>query len=182
MGKLKNKLKIKPHLQGTIDNLCGILCIINATRLVIHPARMKPHLFNKCVNALIQHKGSGDFIGRGTEPEDLEHLLKNIICKDYLLTYSKPFDKRSNVFLGEYWQAVNKFINESNRAVMILFETSSFSHFTVISKCDSEKLYLFDSAHTRYLMRKKCTTRKLSKKRTRLITPETTFFLQPRND
>jgi hypothetical protein len=176
-----NKLKITPHLQGTLSKLCGVLSVINCTRLVIHPAILKPHLYNRCIKALVRYKGSCDFIGRGTEPEDLECLLKNIICKEYPIRYSKPFYKRSNVFLDEYWQTIKTFLDGRNTAVIILFETSSFGHYTVVYKADFQKFFLFDSAHTKNLLRGKYTTRRLSTTRTRLITPETTFFLQHHN-
>ena len=176
-----NKLKIKPHLQGTLSKLCGILSVINSTRLVIHPAVFKAHLYSRCIKALVRYKGSCDFIGRGTEPEDLEYLLKNIICKEYPIRYSKPFYKRSNVFLDEYWRTVKTFLDGPNTAIIILFETSYFGHFTVVYKADFQRFFLFDSAHTKNLLRKKCTTRRLSITRTRLITPEMTFFLQPHN-
>ena len=56
-------VKLQPYLQGNIDNLCGIYSLINATRLVIYPSKIKPEQLSRCVSVLSQKKQASNFIG-----------------------------------------------------------------------------------------------------------------------
>lgn len=167
-----------PHYQGSIDALCGIYSLINATRLVIYPSRCKPRLLSRCVAALSRKKGSADFINQGTDITDLAFLLKEIFRKEYSIHTSKPFHKRSKVPLEIFWNTIDEFLHAPHRAVVILIHTYHRGHWSVVSEATANKLVLFDSNRTRNLNRKYCTTSDITATRTRLLFPTMSYFIQ----
>lgn len=168
--------KLQPYLQGNIDNLCGLYALINATRLVIYPSKVKPELLSRCVSVLTQKKKAGDFIGKGTYSTDINYLLKAVFIDEYPIRFTKPFIKA--VDLDVYWSKLKKFLEEENRAVIILFSTEHNGHWTVVRDITDNELILFDSKRTKNLTKDLCTTTELSKIKTRLLVCTMTYCIK----
>ena len=169
---------MSPHRQGSIDQLCGIYAVLNSTRLVLAPQRVPSNLLSRCINALIDKKDTADFINTGTDITDIAHLLKAVICKEYLIERSKPFHKKPGVPLDTYWKEAGKFLEERNRAVIVLFQTIYMGHWSVVRKVDEDKLYLFDSNGTRNLKREDCIMEEPTEAKHRQLFPAQTYFLR----
>jgi len=169
------EIKLQPYQQG-IDQLCGIYSLINATRLVIRPMRIKAELLSRCFTTLVQKKRSHDFITNGTYVTYVSYMLKEIFIKEYPIKTSKPF--RQKVPLEIYWDKLTEFLEKENRAVVMLFYTASAGHWTVIREITETQLILFDSKKTRNLKKEICTTTELSESKTRIIIPTMSFLIQ----
>ena len=105
-------------------------------------------------------------------------VLTNVhpIIKEYPIKTSKPF--RHKVPLEIYWDKLTEFLDESNRAVVVLFYTETAGHWTVIREITDNELILFDSKKTRNLKKEICTTSELSESKTRLLMPTMTYFIK----
>ena len=167
---------MSPHRQGSIDQLCGIYAVLNSTRLVLAPKRVPSNLLSRCISALIDKKGTADFINTGTDITDIAHLLK-MICKEYPIERSKPFHTKAGVSLDTYWKEAGKFLGEPNRAVIILFQTIYMGHWSVVRKADENKLYLFDSNGTKDLVRENCIMEQPTAAKHRQLFPTQTYYL-----
>jgi hypothetical protein len=95
--------------------------------------------------------------------------------KEYPIKTSKPF--RHKVPLEIYWDKLTEFLDESNRAVVVLFYTETAGHWTVIREITDNELILFDSQKKKNLTREICTTTELSESKTRLLMPTMTYFI-----
>ncbi len=169
------------YRQGSIDKLCGIYAVLNGTRLVLPPKRVPSSLLSQCVTALIEKKGSVDFINDGTDITDIAYLLK-MICKDYPIERSKPFHNNPHVSINDYLSRITDFLKKKDRSVILLFHTIYMRHWTVVKDADEHELYLFDSKGTRSLQRKDCVMDKPTEARHRQLFPTCTYFLKPLNN
>ena len=131
---------------------------------------------SRSIALLSQKKRSGEFITNGLFSADIAFLLKEIFIREYHIKTSKPF--RQKVPLEIYWDKLTEFLEEKNRAVVMLFYTASAGHWTVVNAITENELILFDSKKTRNLKKEICTTTELSDSKTRLIMPTMSFFIQ----
>ncbi len=170
---------MKPFRQGDLDGLCGLYATINAAKLIskrISRNRGSEFLLDA---VLTINKKSFDFLTDGTNTLDISRILRDSICDDFKIRRTKPFHTRSHVSLNEFWETLCCFLHSRpDRAAIIVIETSTYSHWTVVKKINNKRLILFDSSEGVFLNRKQCSTTERGPNVSTLISPPSTFFLE----
>ncbi|MFH2066486.1 MAG: hypothetical protein ABIK15_14905 [Pseudomonadota bacterium] len=170
---------MKPLRQGDLDGLCGIYSIVNALRLVCNLNNDECFvLFKESLALLEKKKKLSEIIAFGTSIVQLSRVFKEVIDEKYPTKRTKPFHKNKDVPLCEYWNALEEFLVESNRAVIIGIDGDEWDgHWTCVVTVTEKTLVLFDSYNWKRLYRKNYTTRKITKRRPYLISPYYTIFI-----
>ena len=107
-----------PFQQGDLDGLCAIYACINATKLITGKMNHEraQNLFLRSVTALANKKESIAYITDGTNSNDIVCILRDIICPEFNILRSKPFHKRSQVSIDEFWKAINNYLKCNQRS------------------------------------------------------------------
>lgn len=170
---------MKPFQQGDLDGLCGLYATINAAKLVSKRLSRNRGTELLLDAVLTIDKSSFDFLTDGTNTLDITRILRDTICDEFNIRRTKPFHTRSHVSLDEFWETLCCFLHSRpDRAAIIVIETSTYSHWTVVKEINNKRLILFDSHEGVFLNRKQCSTTELGPKASTLISPPSTFFLE----
>jgi len=171
---------MEPYQQGSLDGLCGIYSVINAVRLVV--GRLKEeecfNILHQSLMLIEQKRKLSAIVVEGVSILEIAQVFRKVIDKEYKIKRTKPFHTSPNTPLSAYWNKVMTFLNSgSNRAVLLGIEDHDWDHWTVLKAATEKRFIQFDSCGAKQIIRKKCTTKKLTKARTNLIKPTMTYFL-----
>jgi len=164
---------MEPHCQGSLDGLCGFYSIINAVRLVVGNINSTKccGLLQKCLLAIEEIHKLSSVISYGIGIDGVAHIFKSVIEKEYpIVKRSKPFHKRRNVPIDEFWVRTQEFLSVPNRAAIVLLGTEDVLHWTVVQSISNKRIYLLDSCCYRFVNRRNCTPENLW--------PTMTYFLE----
>lgn len=154
---------MKPFQQGDLDGLCGIYSIINSVKLVAGkmPTNDCYDLFYKILQQIEETDQLSAIIVNGCNINQLGCIFKNVIEKKYPnIKRSKPFHKRKDASIDEFWDTTYQFLTHPNRAVMVGL-TSEYGHWTVIRSMSHRRIYFWDSYGMQFMNRANCTVETL---------------------
>ncbi|MEW5735874.1 MAG: hypothetical protein AB1921_13530 [Thermodesulfobacteriota bacterium] len=170
---------MKPYLQGSLDGLCGLYSIVNATRLVT--GRMGKEtaadLFLSCVKHLHDKGKLPEVIRYGMGVNHMLSLLRDVVKPAFPMDYVRPFRLAATTPVDQLWDACTDFLAEQPRAVILVFSTWNWSHWTVAWQATGQRLFTFDSTDRKVINRRHCTTSEMSVEHGILLYPAQTFFL-----
>lgn len=171
---------VKPFKQGDLDGLCGLYAGINAAKLLTRIGRTTgTNLLLDAVLTLEKNNCLSTYVTEGTTSLDLARILRDTICPAFHIKRSKPFHKKKNTSLSEFWQDLTVFLStDKPRTAIISIEDAIYSHWTVVESINDKRIYLFDSYQRKVLNRNSCTTTELSATTPILIHTSLTYFLE----
>ncbi len=162
--------------QGSLDGLCGVYCIINASRIINSFNDEKCTQLFKEVIAFLNHKQSlAELLVNGLDINLIGQIMNNV--KSLGLKKEQPYRGRSDISLRELWASMQDFLEEPNRAILLGLG-GAHDHWTVVQSISDKQIYLADSIGLKRLNRSSCTTSERFKQRRNLICPSYTYFLQ----
>lgn len=166
--------------QGQLDGLCGIYAVINALRLLVRISRDECYeLIYESVLVIEKKKPVSDFIIDGISVFDVSVIIRDIVCPQYDVTRTKPFHRRAQVSVDEYWDTLGQFMGSGEqRSVIMAIETHHWGHWTVVRRVTEKQLILYDSGQCKVVNRRHCSTSMLSSETPVLIYVSQTFFLK----
>lgn len=163
--------------QGGLDSLCGIYSLVNAERVINNtPLAESQELFNEIVEFLEEKKQLASILTSGMLLKNLKLILKEVIG-DRIPNQELRFHARPNPELGEFWDEVSEFLNESPKRSVILSLSGVHCHWTTVQKITEKQIKLFDSNGLSTLNRAFCTTSNQTNRRQHEIWPAQTLFL-----
>ncbi len=168
--------------QGDLDSFCGVYAIINAVTLLCeldhHQARELFRHVLICLNSQGNKEPITERLSDGLKFHDVTCIINKVVCKDYPITRYKPFHKKRNVDLDQYWNTLQAELNQPNSLAFIGIG-GHFNHWTLIQRITSKSLILKDSIGMRYLNRRYCTVSKdLNIKKRYWLYPNNTYILK----
>lgn len=157
--------------QGSLDCLCGVYAVINATEVVIgkfhvHKNRIKYKgqkrmLFNELIGHLAKKNKLEMAVTEGLSKIDTRGGLLDIAIKS-VKTYQKLKMKKQRAFdkypetLEEYWGLLtNHLMRDKTSAIVVI--SGRIDHWTCIKQITPETLILADSSGVQFIDRQKCT-------------------------
>ncbi|MBL8500738.1 MAG: hypothetical protein JNL77_09190 [Nitrosomonas sp.] len=159
-----------PIRQGSIDGLCGVYSVMNATEIVIGKFHYDPKLKRKASQRRVLYK---NLIGYLAKHDLLEDVLiwgfSDIDAKggfiDIAIKSVKKYQKRKlrkqiafdtdDVTLDQYWQKLTEHLSQPDTAVIISI-SGRIQHWTCVRKITPNALILSDSSGRRRIEQNQC--------------------------
>ncbi|MDR4517949.1 MAG: hypothetical protein MRK00_11255 [Nitrosomonas sp.] len=177
--------------QGSIDQLCGLYSVLNATELLIgkyapydrrlRVSSQKKALFGELVaylarNDLLEEAltvGIEDLYNRGGL---IDIAIKSVKQYQGLKMKKQRAFTKSPKTLAEYWTTLAEHLRHDGSTVIICFSCRYFGHWTCVKAITPKELILVDSARMKRLYRNQCTIGP-EEKNTYTLWPSLTYLL-----
>jgi hypothetical protein len=156
--------------QGSLDCLCGVYAVLNATEIVIGKFMMttkrnkrksqKRVLFNDLVSYLSNKNKLEVALTKGINKIDTRGGLLDIAVKS-VKNNQKLTMKKQRAFdtdletLDQYWEKLTRHLMQDKTAVIIVI-SGRLEHWTCVKAVTNELLVFSDSAGVQFIPRQKC--------------------------
>lgn len=147
--------------QGSLDNLCGIYCVINALNHVANLSqKQRSELFKRIIKNLAAKGKIAKTLLHGTSEKRLHSIFK--IAQKYLaknhnlqVNISPFFEPNVRMDLAKYLSHIDILISQQDH-IVIAEITGIYHHWTCISSFTPKTVQLLDSDGLSYLKIKNC--------------------------
>ncbi|MEQ1779366.1 MAG: hypothetical protein ABL863_12565 [Nitrosomonas sp.] len=160
-----------PIRQGSIDGLCGVYSVMNATEVVIgkfhydrrlkRKASQRRVLFKNLIGYLAKHDMLEETLICGFDDIDAKGGFIDIAIKSvkkyqkHKLRKQIAFDT-DDVTLDQYWEKLTEHLSQPGSAVIISL-SGRIKHWTCVRRITPNALILSDSSGIRQIARHRCT-------------------------
>ena len=166
--------------QGSLDGLCGVYSIINASRIINTFNDEKcGRLFKEVIEFLNYKHSLAELLINGLDINLIGQIMNNV--KSLEIKKEQPYRGKSEITLGKLWTSMQAFLREPNRAILLGLGGAN-DHWTVVESISDKQMKLADSLGLKRLNRSSCTTSERHKQRRNLICPSYTYFLYSANE
>jgi len=171
---------VTPFQQGHLDGLCGIYCVINTIHALHGP--LPDTTATELFIDTLQHldKVVGPTLSRledGTSLRDLSKALQSV-TKLYPIRWARPFHKRRDFSLDDYWRHAQSFFSDKQGVVIInVAKDDEYDHWTLAHRISEKSLFLLDSDGMGRLLRRVCTVEPDDADDRIYINPRVSFFI-----
>ena len=155
--------------QGSLDGLCGVYSVINATEIVIgkfmrhqHKSKgQKRKLFKALVRYLARKNKLESALTEGLHKIDTPGGLLDIAIKSVKqyqrleMRKQRAFDQAPKT-LDQYWERLTDHLRQNETAVIIGI-SGRLEHWTCVKAITPEALILADSSGVKLILRQQCT-------------------------
>jgi len=161
-----------PIRQSSIDGLCGVYSVMNATEIVIgkfhydrklkRKASQRRVLFRNLIGYLAKHDLLEETLICGFDDIDAKGGLIDIAIKSVKKYQKRKLRKQiafdtDNVTLDQYWEKLTEHLSQSDSAVIISL-SGRIKHWTCVRQITPNTLILSDSSGIRRIARDRCTS------------------------
>lgn len=156
--------------QGSIDCLCGVYCVLNATEIVIgkfaYDRRRKKRknqklaLFSDLVGYLAKRNKLQKALTEGITKIDSPGGLLDLAVRS-VRKYQKRQMRKQQAFSGnpatldEYWEKLAHHLMQEGNSVIISL-SGRREHWTCVKRITERTLFLADSTGMKYIYRHRC--------------------------
>jgi len=160
---------VMPIRQGSIDHLCGVYSVLNATEVVIGKYRVDRKRKRKAsqrktlFNDLIGHLAKNDLLKEALTAgiDDIDIGLIDVAIESVRSYQNRKMRKRKAfetdlVSLDEYWEKLSQHLSQSDSAAIILL-SGRIEHWTCVKAITPEVMILSDSTGMKKIARYRCT-------------------------
>lgn len=159
-----------PIRQGSIDGLCGVYSVMNATEAVIgkfhydrklgRKASQRKVLFKNLIGYLAKHDMLEEAMIWGFENIDAKGGFIDIAIKSVKKYQKRKLRKEiafdtDDVTLDAYWEKLTEHLNQPESAVIICLN-GRIKHWTCVRRITPGALILSDSSGIRQIDRDRC--------------------------
>lgn len=160
-----------PIRQGSIDGLCGVYSVMNATEVVIgkfhydrrlkRKASQRRVLFRKLIGYLAKHNMLEKTLICGFDDIDAKGGFIDIAIKSVRKSQKRKLCKQiafdtDDVTLDQYWEKLTEHLSQPDSAVIISL-SGRIKHWTCVKRITPNALILSDSSGIRQIARDRCT-------------------------
>lgn len=169
VSTMTDEKDVRPIRQGSIDHLCGIYSILNATEVVIGKYRVdrkrkrkssqRKTLFNDLIGHLAKSNLLKEALTAGID--DIDIGLIDVAIESVRSYQNQKMRKRKafeidDVTLDEYWEQLTQHLYQPDSAVIILL-SGRIKHWTCVKAITPEAMILSDSTGMKKIARSHCT-------------------------
>lgn len=160
-----------PIRQGSIDGLCGVYSVMNATEVVIgkfhydrrlkRKASQRRVLFRNLIGYLAKHDLLEETLIWGFNDIDTKGGFIDIAIKSVKKYQKRKLRKQiafdtDDVTLDQYWEKLTEHLSQPDSAVIISL-SGRIKHWTCVRRITPNALILSDSSGIRQIARYHCT-------------------------
>jgi hypothetical protein len=176
---MKRRRELPPLRQGSLDGLCGLYALINASRLALPSLAMRvcTRLFREALHWLLDRQSYPETLCDGLNVNTLLRLHRAVFQPGLPLSMHRPFLRNLPKDNREFWRRMEDESLRQGQSLIICFENRYRSHWTVVRKVAAERVILFDSSGLCFLPRPGCAFRS-EQKPIHLIAPGGVLLLK----
>jgi hypothetical protein len=170
---------MKPYIQGTLDGLCAVYSIVNASRIISDIGDEESKVLFKNILAYLEETkgGIGKILTEGIGLTTLGSILRKV-TNDKIKNKTMPFKHHPDASLNEFWNEMISFLNSGEkRAILIGLGGHMWDHWSIVHAITNRQIYFFDSYKLKILPRCRCSTTHATAARPHLLCPTHTYFL-----
>jgi len=169
VSTMTDEKDVRPIRQGSIDHLCGVYSVLNATETVIGKYRVdrkrkkKSSQRKTLFNDLIGHLAKNNLLKEAltTGIDDIDIGLIDVAIESVRSYQNQKMRKRKvfetdDVTLDEYWEQLTRHLSSPDSAVIILL-TGRIKHWTCVKAITPDAMILSDSTGMKKIARYHCT-------------------------
>lgn len=140
-------------LQGYLDSLCGVYCIVNAEKVINKSSDdQSQRIFNLIVRYLSRNGDLDKAIIKGISYTQILRIINDILSKRISV-----FDSRKSFSdLDDWWNYSETFINYTTNGSIILSLGGREDHYTAIKSMTDGMITLSDSGGIRTIRKTSC--------------------------
>ncbi len=162
---------IMPIRQGSIDGLCGVYSVMNATEVVIgkfhydrklkRKASQRRVLYKNLIGYLAKHDLLEETLIGGFDDIDAKGGFIDIAIKSVKKYQNRKLRKQiafdtDDVTLDQFWEKLTEHLSQPDSAVIISL-SGRIKHWTCVRKITTNAMILSDSSGIRRIARDRCT-------------------------
>ena len=169
VSTMTDEKDVRPIRQGSIDHLCGVYSVLNATETVIGKYRVdrkrkkKSSQRKTLFNDLIGHLAKNNLLKEAltTGIDDIDIGLIDVAIES-VRSYQNQKMRKRKVFetddgtLDEYWEQLTRHLSSPDSAVIILL-TGRIKPWTCVKAITPDAMILSDSTGMKKIARSHCT-------------------------
>jgi hypothetical protein len=169
---------VKPYEQGALDGLCGVYCIVNATRIISGIGEEESRqLFQEIIYYLERTRDLPKILISGMGLQTIGAILADVVG-DRINTRAMPFKQYPETHLDEFWTEMMGFMDEGERrAILTAIGGPMWDHWSIVEAISDRQIRFFDSYKLKRLNRSRCATIRSTSSRPHLLSPTHTYFL-----
>lgn len=170
---------MRPYIQGTLDGLCAVYSIVNASRIVSELGDEESKALFRDILAYLEER-DGDIrkiLTEGVGLTTLGGILRNVAA-GRIPNRAMPFKHHPETSLDEFWDEMTAFLGSGDkRAILIGLGGRLWDHWSIVHAISDKQIYFFDSYRLKALPRSRCSTSHPTAARPHLLCPTHTYFL-----
>lgn len=169
---------VKPYEQGALDGLCGVYCIVNATRIISGTSEEESRqLFQEIIHYLEKTKDLPKILIGGMGIQTIGAILADVVG-DRIVNRTMPFKQYPETPLDELWTEMMNFMaGGERRAILTAIGGPMWDHWSIVESITDRQIRFFDSYKLKRLNRGRCATIRSTSSRPHLLSPTHTYFL-----
>ena len=162
---------MRPYIQGTLDGLCAVYSIVNASRIISDIGDQESKsLFKEILTYLEESEEDiRRVLTEGIGLTTVGGILRNV-AQGKIRDRAMPFKHRPDASLDEFWKEMMSFLNGGgNRAILIGLGGHMWDHWSIVHAITDKRIYFFDSHNLKSLHRSRCSTTTATASRPHLL-------------
>jgi hypothetical protein len=169
---------VKPYYQGTLDGLCAVYSIVNATRIVAGISEPESReLFHESLEYLGRNRDLPAVLTSGIGMTTISGILREVVG-DRIPNRSMPFKQHPETPLDVFWGEMMAFLEgEPRRAILLGVGGPAWDHWSIVDSVTDRQVHFFDSHKLTRLNRTRCTTTRSTTRRPHVLCPTHAYFL-----
>ncbi|MBN1104536.1 MAG: hypothetical protein JXL84_14045 [Deltaproteobacteria bacterium] len=169
---------MKPYEQGALDGLCGVYCIVNATRIISGIGEEESRqLFQEIIYYLERTRDLPKILISGMGLQTIGSILADVVG-DRINSRAMPFKQYPDTPLDAFWTEMMDFMDgEERRAILTAIGGPMWDHWSIVEAISDRQIRFFDSYKLKRLNRSRCATIRSTSTRPHLLSPTHTYFL-----
>lgn len=168
-----------PFLQGSLDALCGVYCIVNVVNLIKPLSKPQSKvLFGEIVCQVDQQAMQlQNCLLEGLSLKVMKKLL-HATLSGYAVVWHIPYAGKRNPSLNAFWLSMQAFLEEGGRRCILLRLTGTNDHWTVVKSISQQQLNLYDSDNLQRISRMHCSTEATAADKAHMLWPAQCIFIR----
>lgn len=169
---------MKPYEQGALDGLCGVYCIVNATRIISgFIGDESRQLFQEIIYYLDQTKDLPKILISGMGIQTIGAILADVVGSR-INNRAMPFKQYPDTPLDTFWSEMMCFMSGGERrTILTAIGGPMWDHWSIVESITDKQIRFFDSYKLKRLNRSRCATMISTSSRPHLLSPTHTYFL-----
>jgi hypothetical protein len=169
---------VKPYEQGALDGLCGVYCIVNASRIISGNGEDESRqLFQEIIYYLDRTKDLPKILITGMGLQTIGAILADVVG-GRINNRAMPFKQYPDTPLDAFWGEMMNFMGGGERrAILTAIGGPMWDHWSIVESITDRQVRFFDSYKLKRLNRSRCATMRCTASRPHLLSPTHTYFL-----